>query len=341
LMEDLRKMELSQPLPPHSAKIEVDLHTWRPFIISKIETPGALENIAGIIEATDGIMVARGDLAVEVGLTRVPAAQKALIKATNLAGKPVITATQMLESMISAPVPTRAEVSDVSNAVFDGTDAVMLSGEAAVGQYPVLAVKTMAQVAKAADRHRFKKDIPPADENVGMPMGHNTRDVPESYRHAIADATVSAADRAGLAAIVAFTESGDMAALLSKRKPSTPILALTGNEAVRNQLVLYSGVTPVYIPMLSHATGMKIPKASLMDLESCLAEAEAACATFVKEGDKVAFTAGFFSSWPALSDSVRLTKFGEATRAKKAKDHWSSLSRTLAKSASFSSSHAS
>lgn len=205
-------------------------------IIAKIETPEALENIDEIIDLADGVMVARGDLAIEIPAEDVPLAQKMLIQKCHKAGKPVITATQMLESMIKSPVPTRAEVSDVANAIFDGTDAIMLSEETTLGDYPLESVQMMSTIAK-----RIEPEVHSARFNNGVV--HGTADI-------IGDAVVEAANNCEAKFIVALTNSGYSARMISRYRPNQPILALSPNQSPLNQLVLSYGVNPVAINKL-------------------------------------------------------------------------------------------
>jgi pyruvate kinase len=221
-----------------AARAILDRNDLETCIVAKIERAEALENLDSILEASDSLMVARGDMGVEVRLARVPVIQKQLIARCNQAGKPAITATQMLESMVLAPVPTRAEVTDVANAVFDGTDAVMLSGETSVGQYPVEAVRMMAEIAVEAE--------------AALPyerMIVEKRDQLESQTDdAISYDACQTAQQLGAALIVAFTESGSSAGRVSKYRPMPPILALTPSKRVQRRLTLFWGVTPVTIP---------------------------------------------------------------------------------------------
>lgn len=214
-------------------------------VIAKIEKPEAIEQLGEIIAAADGIMVARGDLGVELGPEKVPLLQKEIIARTNAQGKIVITATQMLESMIQNPRPTRAEASDVANAVMDGTDAVMLSGETAVGQYPMECVRTMSRIIQ---------EIETSESFVHTEEG-NIVDLPVSA-NAIAHGTVSAARAMGLKTIVAVTESGGSARLLSEYRPTSKIIALTVNEMTYRRLALHWGVTPVFIEPASSTDEM-------------------------------------------------------------------------------------
>lgn len=199
------------------------------YIISKIERAEALDNLDGIIAVSDSIMVARGDMGVEVPLSRVPIIQKDLINRCNLAGKPVITATQMLESMIRSAIPTRAEVTDVANAIFDGTDAIMLSGETSVGQHPIAAVKVMAQTALEAE-----KALP--YESMLLEKGRQTEGA--SVADAISYNAVRTAFQIEANLIVTFTEAGGSAGRVSKYRPKAKILALTANEEIQRRLTL-------------------------------------------------------------------------------------------------------
>ena len=206
-------------------------------IISKIERTEALDKFDRILAASDAIMVARGDMGVEVPLAKVPVIQKDLIRRSNAGGKPVITATQMLESMVRSQVPTRAEVTDVANAIFDGTDAVMLSGETSVGQNPVQAVHVMAQVALEAES--------------ALPYGTIIREKALQLESQTDDAISYDACRTAYQLdarlIVAFTESGSTAGRVSGNRPKPPILALTPHEAVQRRLTLRWGVSPVTV----------------------------------------------------------------------------------------------
>lgn len=203
-------------------------------VIAKIERRQALENIDEIIDAADGIMVARGDLGVEVPLRRVPIEQKRIISKCNKAGKPVIVATQMMESMVYAPGPTRAEASDVANAIFDGADAVMLSAETAIGSYPVQVVETMAAIAiEAASALPYRAMLREKGETV----------IPQPDE-AISYSAVSIAQRLDAAVILAFTTSGSTAKRVAKFRAECPVLALTSREEVMRQLALFWGLRP-------------------------------------------------------------------------------------------------
>ena len=205
-------------------------------VIAKIEKPQALERLGDIIEVSDGVMVARGDLGVELGPEKVPLWQKRIIEETNKRGKIVITATQMLESMITQPRPTRAEASDVANAVLDTTDALMLSGETASGAHPIEAVRTMARIIDEIERSAYYRanTEPP---NIELAVSAN----------AIAHAAVTAARAMRLRTIVTVSESGGAARLVSEYRPEANIVCLTTNEVSFRRLALFWGVTPVMI----------------------------------------------------------------------------------------------
>ena len=207
-------------------------------LISKIEMAEALERFDEILEESDAVMVARGDMGVEVPLARVPVIQKNLISRCNMFGKPVITATQMLESMVRSPVPTRAEVTDVANAIYDGTDAIMLSGETSVGQFPVETVKVMAQVALEAE------EALPYDAWIREKWGVTGSQIDDSISY---DA-VRSGYQLNASVIVAFTETGATAGRVSKYRPKAPILALTPHENVQRLMTIRWGVTPIIVP---------------------------------------------------------------------------------------------
>ena len=212
-------------------------------LIAKIERPEAVERLDDIVAAADGVMIARGDLAVETSPEAVPLIQKRIIRACNQARTVVITATQMLESMTVHPRPTRAEASDVANAVLDGTDAVMLSGETAAGRYPVEAVQTMARIVEAAEAG--EDGLPgamPGDRHLFE--AKRSQSPTASFPAAVCAAGARAASETGAKVIVAFTETGTTARLLSKERPTVPILAYTPHEPIRRRMALYWGVLP-------------------------------------------------------------------------------------------------
>jgi pyruvate kinase len=203
-------------------------------LVAKIEKREAVDDLAAILEAADGVMVARGDLGVELSTEEVPTLQKRIIEMANAAGKVVITATQMLESMMDSPRPTRAEASDVANAILDGTDGIMLSGETAAGRFPVAAVETMARIALYTEEHYGMR----APARVS---GHQGTLVARS----LARVANTVAEELNCKLIVAFTESGTTARLLSSYRPRPAIAALTYNQQTYRQLALWWGVLPV------------------------------------------------------------------------------------------------
>jgi len=241
------------------------------MLIAKIERREALDNLDEILEEADGVMVARGDLGIDIPIQKVPIAQKKIIQKCNRLGKPVIVATQMLESMVDAPRPTRAEVTDVANAIFDGADAVMLSEETAIGQYPVEAVSMMAQVALEAEAAL------PYDEiliNKGKDIQPQTDD-------AISYAACHTAHQLGAVAIIAFTSSGSTARRVAKYRPEVPILAITPSQITRRQLLLSWGVQSFRIVVASKIADL-FEQGARIAKESGLA----------KTGDLVVITGG-------------------------------------------------
>jgi pyruvate kinase len=212
------------------------------LIVAKIEKDTALENIESILAETDAVMVARGDLGVELPFEQVPLAQKRIIQLANMYGRPVITATQMLESMIENPRPTRAEASDVANALFDGTDAVMLSGETAAGRYPLLAIEAMVRISGEIERTAAFEKGPTYD----LPPLRHLRAGATPTEHAIAAATVEAVRLLGAPAIVSFTRTGSTTRLVSSYRPPVPILGVSDQERTWRQLALVWGVQPVH-----------------------------------------------------------------------------------------------
>lgn len=205
-------------------------------IIAKIENHEGVDNLSGILEVVDGIMVARGDLGVEVGPALVPIYQKQLIKKANEFGKPVITATHMLESMTSSPRPTRAEASDVANAILDGTDAIMLSGETAAGEYPIEAVKTMDTIARATEK------IIPYELNLQSSIKSSQKTINDAIGIAVSQTAMSLPS---VDCIIAFTETGGTARRMCKFRPEVPIIAVTNNQKTADRLTYYWGVFPI------------------------------------------------------------------------------------------------
>jgi pyruvate kinase len=240
-------------------------------LIAKIERAEAVERLDEIIQVADAIMIARGDLGVEMPIHQVPLIQKDITHRCNHAGKPVITATQMLESMISAPDPTRAEATDVANSILDGTDAVMLSGETAVGEYPIAAVQTMHNIAVQTEKAIQE----------GSRHAWNYKSGSRTVTESVAQAVCRIAYETGAKAILCNTSSGSTAKLISKYRPSTPIIALTPEEITYRQLALSWGVESLLIPQVHNAEEMF---ANVVDtvVESGL----------VAAGDKVVITSG-------------------------------------------------
>jgi len=212
-------------------------------LMAKIEKPGAVERFEEILREVDGVMVARGDLGVELAPERVPLIQKRLIRACLEAGKPVITATQMLESMIDAPTPTRAEASDVANAIYDGTDAIMLSGETAVGSYPIEAVKMMDRIARTVE----------SDAGYRSGMREHVLAPDDTTADAVSFGACEMAFSLSAQAIVTFTSSGSTALRVSRTRPSAPILAITPTERSYRQMTVAWGVVP-YLSDEIHST---------------------------------------------------------------------------------------
>jgi len=240
-------------------------------VISKIERGQAVRDFDDILSASDGIMVARGDLGVDIPLERVPLVQKELIQKCNRVGKPVITATQMLESMVNAARPTRAEVTDVANAILDGTDATMLSAETSVGKYPVQAVRTMARIAIETEKRLSYAHL--IDER-SMWIERETDEL-------ISYSACHTADSLGAVAIVAFTQSGSTARRVSKYRPRVPILATTPSDVVSGKMLLYWGVYPFQVDPASSVD-------ELFEMGAKLAKE----AGLAKPGDLIVITGG-------------------------------------------------
>ncbi len=215
-----------------------ELADGRAAIMTKVEKPAAVTAFAAILEASDGIMVARGDLGVELPVQQVPAIQKRLTRACRAAGKPVIVATQMLESMITAPVPTRAEVSDVATAIYEGADAVMLSAESAAGEYPVEAVTTMNNVAEAVETDEIYRQVIEAQRTAAR----------SGVSDAITVAAREVAETTQVRAICCFSHSGTTALLAARERPRVPIIALTPLPGTARRLALSWGLHTVLVP---------------------------------------------------------------------------------------------
>eukprot|EP00172_Hildenbrandia_rubra_P003402 Plantae.Rhodophyta-Hildenbrandia_rubra.ctg54302.p1 GENE.Plantae.Rhodophyta-Hildenbrandia_rubra.ctg54302~~Plantae.Rhodophyta-Hildenbrandia_rubra.ctg54302.p1 ORF type:complete len:265 (-),score=52.83 Plantae.Rhodophyta-Hildenbrandia_rubra.ctg54302:497-1291(-) len=212
------------------------------MIISKIENQEGLQNYDAVMDASDGIMVARGDMGVEIPIEKVSIAQKMMISKCNVAGKPVVTATQMLDSMIKNPRPTRAETTDVANAVFDGSDCVMLSGETAKGDYPVQAVETMASICREAEK---ALDYNASFNALRKHMKKNNPN--QSVTETITSSAVKTAYDLSSSIILCLTETGRTARLVCKYRPVSPIVCVTSNEHTARQLLLYRGAFPMLV----------------------------------------------------------------------------------------------
>jgi len=267
-------------------------------VISKIEDEEGLDNVREIIRVSAGIMIARGDLGVQIPVERVPLEQKRIIALCNAAGKPVITATQMLDSMIKNPRPTRAEACDVANAILDGTDCVMLSGETASGSYPEEAVVMMDRIAlevESSEAYRKSMDR----RRTGAPLSPEQAAEDADIARAIAEAASWTADRIGATAIVVPTMSGNTARMISRFRPRRKIIAATPDEAVRRRLLLYWGVVPILVERE-------------LDSEAMIQGAIAATirAGFAKSLEKVVVAAGLPLGTPLQTNSVRVHVIG-------------------------------
>jgi len=256
-------------------------------LIAKIEKPQAVERLQDIIEAFDGVMVARGDLGVELPLENVPMVQKRAIERCRDKAKPVIVATQMLESMIHNPRPTRAEASDVANAVLDGADAVMLSGETSVGKYPVETVQTMARIIAAAEQESLR-------------ASHILHRVPETVGGSIVRAAAEVGATVGAKALVAFTSSGETARRLARYRSPIPLLAFTTEPATRAQLSLTWGVETHLVPWVDNTDDMvRQVENELLDMD-------------YQKGDKVVIVAGSPPGTRGSTNMLRVHRMGDA-----------------------------
>jgi pyruvate kinase len=274
--------ELKAILSQHGSELRV---------VAKIEKPEAVTNFDAILQASDGIMVARGDLGVEINPEKVPLIQKRIIRACNEAGKPVITATQMLESMVHNPRPTRAETSDVANAILDGTDATMLSAETASGSYPIEAVSMMVQVAADVE----------ADPQLKRPFFQplSNHDSTTLLAEVIGQAACGVAESVHAGAILAFTQTGSTAALVSKYRPSLPIFAVTPCDKVRRRLTLYAGVDSIKVDIEGNTE------------DQITSVEEAVLATgWLNKDDVVVITMGSPLSSPGTTNLLKVHKLG-------------------------------
>jgi pyruvate kinase len=257
------------------------------LVVAKIEKDVALKNIDSILQVSDAVMVARGDLGVELPFEEVPNAQKRIIAFANKLGRPVITATQMLESMIEHPRPTRAEASDVANAILDGTDAVMLSAETAAGAYPRLAVEAMRRIITEVEQH------PPQHRSVRQHSSSSQGVIPTEV--AIAAATAAAVDMLGAPLVVVFTKSGFSARVVAAQRPKVHIVVLTDQPRTYRQLALVWGVIPVLVPhcdtyeeMLTHARRVVVER------------------KLAAQGDRVVVTAGVPFDVPGTTNLLKI-----------------------------------
>ncbi len=255
-------------------------------VIAKIEKPQAVANLEEIVDVFDAIMVARGDLGVELPLEEVPLVQKQIVTAARRWAKPVIVATQMLESMISAPRPTRAEASDVANAILDGADAVMLSGETSVGEYPVVTVQTMARIVNNTELH-------------GLEHMQDITWNPHTTSGVITKAAAEVAERVDAKYLVAFTHSGDSARRLARLRSSIPVLAFTPVDATRAALTLSWGVESFLVPMVGHTDDM------IRQVDKALIETGQ-----VADGDRVVIVAGSPPGVAGHTNMVRVRRIG-------------------------------
>jgi pyruvate kinase len=273
-VDDVRRVmaEESRPLP----------------VIAKIEKPQAVDNLDDIIAAFDGFMVARGDLGVELPLEQVPLVQKRIIDKARRNAKPVIVATQMLESMITNPRPTRAEASDVANAVLDGADAVMLSGETSIGQFPIEAVRTMSRVVESTEDH-------------GLHQMAAIDWRPKTRGGVICKAAAEVAEAVDASYLVAFTQSGDSARRMGRYRSRVPVLAFTPDPAVRSQLALSWGVETFLVPAVEHTDEM------VMQVDRSLLAIGR-----VKAGQQVVIVAGSPPGIPGSTNAMRIHRMGDA-----------------------------
>ncbi|MEI2775873.1 MAG: pyruvate kinase [Tetrasphaera sp.] len=259
-------------------------------VIAKIEKPQAVDNLEDIVAAFDGIMVARGDLGVELPLEQVPIVQKRAIEISRRNAKPVIVATQVLESMIEQPRPTRAEASDAANAVLDGADALMLSGETSMGAHPIEAVTTMAKIIENTEETGFERIAP-----LYAP--------PQTVSGAITRAAADIAQLVGARYLVTFTTSGGSARALSRLRPRMPMLAFTPNPATRSQLALTWGVETFLVPNVRHTDDMAVQvDQALLDQRRC------------PEGDRVVIAAGSPPGVAGTTNALRVHIVGDAVR---------------------------
>lgn len=276
------------------ARASARKHGSDAHVVSKVERAEAIANLKEVVGASDVVMVARGDLGVEVGDAELPGLQKQIIREAIEQNKVVITATQMLQSMVESPLPTRAEVMDVANAVIDGTDAVMLSGETAAGQYPVLAVEAMARICVGAERSfAMDTDFEAAQRNL------------QRADHAIAMATMFLSEHIGLGGVVALTESGGTAGFLSRFRSSVPVYAFSRHDAARRRMSMMRGVTPIAFD----SRGMVPREAARASIQMLVQSG------LLAAGDRVVFTSGEHMETHGATNTLRLLEVGADGRA--------------------------
>jgi pyruvate kinase len=261
----------------------------RAGLIAKIEKPSALDDIDDIVALSDAIMVARGDLGVEIPPEDVPGRQKELIRACRIAAKPVIVATQMLDSMVTSPTPTRAEASDVAGAIYDGADAVMLSAESATGAFPIETVEIMSRIIEKTEKHKFYRPILEATEPQ----------IAHTPPHAVATAAADVAIALKAPVIVAFTVSGTTASRISRARPPLPILALTPSEQTARQLGLMWGVVSLLSPTID-TYEQSVDRATQAAVQTGLAE----------KGDQIVVVTGFPFATAGSTNNLRVTQAG-------------------------------
>lgn len=275
----------------HQARELIKAEGSKAGIIAKIERAEALDDIEAIIDATDIIMIARGDLGVEIGDASLPPVQKRIIKMAREMDRATITATQMMESMISQPIPTRAEVFDVANAVLDGSDAVMLSGETSIGKHPDKVVQSMANICEETEKQR---DTRVSDHRINQRF--------ESIGEAIAMSTMYAANHIGAKAIAALTETGSTCAWMSRISSGIPIYAFTRHETTRRKVTLYRGVYPFKFD-ITHTDPLEVNK----EIINLLMESN-----LVSEGDIVIITKGDLRGKRGKTNNMKIIRVGEA-----------------------------
>ena len=275
-------------------RVGTEPHPRGPMIVAKIETRAAVENLDGIIEASGAVMVARGDLGAEFPIEELPHLQKSILERCITLGRPAITATQMLESMVSAPTPTRAEASDIANAVFDGSSAVMLSGETAVGHDPVLAVSTMANIARRADEE-FDYDAWPS--RVHRVTGSRAKDIDDIVTNGMTDAAWRAASETSATAIICITRTGFTVRSIARYRPQAKILGFSTDERTLRQLTLSWGATPCEL-VGGYASDTQVARAVEL----------AQTAGHIRSGDLVAVLSGSDAYPGQATDSLRIVR---------------------------------